>query len=448
MPIDRRQLLLGGAALAGCPVPAPPTAPPTPAPRREPSPAPPEPGETLDTELFPWGVVVGEVRAASALVRVRLVGQERCTLVLQRWEGRWVEVGRPEIVRQGFTCPHVFSDLEPDTVYAIHALRGPRRSRVTRFRTAPAGRPSRRICFGATSCMGDGDWDMPNLAHVPDHDLDFFLLAGDTVYADGAITREDYEASWSLHLRRPVMSGLFASTSTLMIWDDHEVDNNWTLDPHSPDSVTEDQLRAAMAVMEEAIPQRRGPHGYYRSHRWGDDLEFFLLDCRGERSEGKMISDEQLAWLEERLLGSTARFKIVCSSVHVTDHFQLVSTIQVQDRWQGYPEQRAALIALLAATPGAFVITGDMHFGSVQYLDPSGPGENLIEVAVGPSGSRLLPVEGIVENLLDGQLPPQYLFVLEDWSWSRIELDPATGEVQVQFIGTDGDVLGEHAFRV
>lgn len=447
--MSRRDVLAGGLAttLAGC---TPPVATPSdvPTPERDPTPVIPTVEGDPDLDLFPWGVVVAEVLAGSALIRVRAVGVERCNLVvMQHREGVWVELGRPEIVRNGFTCRHVLDGLTGESVYAVYAVRGTRRSRITRFRTAPANQPSRRIRFGATSCLGDGNWDMENLIYAGVHDLDFFALLGDTVYADGSRTVEDYQDVWTEHLRRPAMRNLIASTGLLSVWDDHEVDNNWTLEPGRNWSIEESQLRAAVETLDATLPQRRGPGGSrWRSHRWGEDLELFLLDCRSERSEGQMVSEEQLAWLESRLPASSARFKIVLSSVHVTDHYSLLSTIEQDDRWQGYPEQRARLVSLLASVPGAFVVTGDMHFGSVQHVDAEGPGASVVEVAAGPSGSRTLLVDAIVEVL--GELPPQYVLALEAWTWCRFDLDPGTGEVHVEFIGDDGEVWAEHRFVV
>ena len=224
------------------------------------------------------------------------------------------------------------------------------------------------------------------------------------------------------------------------------MDNNWTLEPDRQGTVSEQTLRAAITTMEAVVPQRRGPDGRWRSHRWGDDLEFFLLDCRGERNEDGMVSEDQLAWLERELPASTARVKVVLSSVHVTDHFPLIGTIQEDDRWQGHPAQRARLVSLLASVPGTFVITGDMHFGSVQTLDAEGAGAEVLEVAAGPSGSRHLPVDGILDLL--GEVPPQYRVVLEEWNWCLFDVDPATGEVSVQFIGDTGEVLAAYGFTV
>lgn len=447
MPINRRDLLVGGAALAAsCTSQQPASNPPQPSPDRDPTPAAPSPNGEPDTDRFPWGVVVAEVTAGSALVRVRAVDVDALTLVVQRHDGEeWVNHRTHELVREGSTHPAVLTDLVPDTPYAVWAVAGSR-SRVTRFRTAPVASTGRRIRIGATSCLAFANEDLANLTWVGDHDLDVFLMLGDAVYADGSNTLEDYRESWSEHFQRPAMGDLFAATSILSIWDDHEVENNWTLESGSSRTIPPQKLRHARIAMQETLPQRTGPDGFYRTHRWGQDLELFLFDCRADRTPNGITSDAQMDWMVERIQRSTARFKIVLTSVHLTDHFSLFSTIEVVDRWQGYPAQRAQLVSALANTPGTLVLTGDMHFGSVQTLDPDGVGADVVEIAAGPSGSFLAPV-GLLVDLI-GEQPAQYDILLEDWSWCRLDLDPATGEVIVQFIGNEGQVLAAQTFVV
>lgn len=444
MDFNRRELLAGGLALsAACtPTATPPDDPPSPAPERQPSPDRPVVETPLDAAVFPWGVVVGEVARGEALLRVR-ADVDALTLHVRVHDGDWVSFDGPVAERVGFTFRAVLEGLPDDASVAVWAEAAGVRSAVARFRTPPAER--RRIRFAASSCFGDGDWAMPNLQHVDGHDVDFFALLGDTVYADGARTREDYEASWAQHLARPAMNTLFASTSMVAVWDDHEVDNNWSLDPEHPYAISEETLDAAIAVMDDCLPQRT-TDVRYRTYAFGPDVELFLLDCRGERQEGRIVSDTQLQWLVDALGTSAARIKIVLSSIHAADHFDLVGEIQVDDRWQGAPDQRATLVAALSATDGVFVVTGDMHFGSVHHLDAEGPGAEVLEIAAGPSGSRVLPIEGIAD--LRGGLTDQYLAAFSSRSWCRFDVDPGTGDVEVRFIGDDGEILFEHGFTV
>jgi hypothetical protein len=66
-------------------------------------------------------------------------------------------------------------------------------------------------------------------------------------------------------------------------------------------------------------------------------------------------------------------------------------------------------------------------------------GDDVREVAAGPSGSELLTINEIADLL--GGLPPQYEDVVQDWTWARLELDPGLGEVRVQLIGDTGEAL-------
>ena len=87
------------------------------------------------------------------------------------------------------------SELLPDTTYAItfFAADGTRRSRVARFRTAVPAGASRVIRFGGTSCLGRRE--CPLVMHGPFRRMRssiFFLLLGDTIYADQGSNQFDF----------------------------------------------------------------------------------------------------------------------------------------------------------------------------------------------------------------------------------------------------------------
>lgn len=456
MRFDRRQFLMaGGAAAVACSGSGdsdsdPGTPPPTPAPERAPTPAADVPPLPLETAVFPVGVQVGEPVAGAAIVLVRTT-EPSVDVVWRRHDGQgWVDGGRVDAVDTSAGFARVeLTGLTPDSAFTIWAATSTGSSRPTLFRTAPD--TSRTIRIGATSCLGESNPALGNLAFVGPRDVDVMLLLGDTVYADGSVTREDYQAIWDAQFERVALRDMFASAAVIATWDDHEVANNWTLGEGSAleDEVTPEQLQIAIEVWRERVPMSVGAagSGIWRQVSWGPDVDLFLLDCRGERSEGKIVSDAQLTWVTQGLRASTARFKLVIASVHVTDHFELLGVIADTDRWQGYPSQRAELLLAASEVPGVLFITGDMHFGAVQRVDPEGGvGAGLVEIAAGPSGSRLFPILDVAE--LAGGPPAQYLTLLDTWSWSEIELDPGTGSVLVRFVGDDGSVLAEQTLSV
>jgi len=451
MPYDRREFLLAvsAAAVACKSDPLDTDVEPEPAAVRDPGPDRFEPDLQEDRAIFPWSIAVGDPTPEGVMVMIRANAPLVEAVLMRFVDGQWSEAARLP-GRDTASSPSNFevTGLDADRAYAIYAEVDGVRSRVTAFRTAPPVDSLRQVRILATSCLGNAS-DKSNLQYMAEQDADALLLLGDTIYADGAVTHADYEAAWEQHLSVDRVRDMFASTGVIATWDDHEVDNNWVIGPtDSPlnESVTPQQLEAATAVWRECVPMRLGPSGslVWRSMRWGATAEIFVLDCRGERSPGMMMSDEQLDWFVEALQASEAVFKIVLSSIHVTDHFELMGVIQDSDRWQGYPEQRARLITAAAAVPGTLFITGDMHYGAVQYIDPiGGPAEDMVEVAAGPAGSTLFPVTDVAA-IGGGTLPDQYSTLVETWSFCTLDLDPGLGTVAIRFVGDSGEVVAEH----
>ncbi len=420
-------------------------APPEPAPDRDPEPEPWDPGLTEDAVAFPWGVVVGDPMASTAEAGGRTAETEALTLVLAVAEGAgWIEAARVEGVEITDTAFQTqLSGLAADTAYSLYFLcaDGARRSPVARFRTAPdASTPLRKIVIGATSCFG-GNWPFPCMQHAADADLDLFLLLGDTVYADGAATLDEYRAFYEVNLSSPTMLALFGSVGVVATWDDHEVDNNWVWE-----DVSQEKFEAARAAYWEALPQGRGEGGtgIWRLIPWGPSLDLIVLDSRGERKDGNYLSLEQMAWLKASLSASTARFKLILNSTPITDMTNWYGDAFVTDRWQGYA-QRDEILSYIQENgiEGVLWVSGDHHLGMVNRVDPPGDfGSDQWEVLTGPTGSRI----NVLGDLL--VLDEQFQMAVLAWNWTRFELDPNLGTVGVQFIGDDGALLAETTLQL
>ncbi len=417
---------------------------PAPAPDRAPEPDPfvPEGDYVEDAAAFPWGIQVGDPAAGSVVVSFWTTETEALAgILVYASEDGWRSAA---LLTEGLVPGEAgavqltLADLLPDAAYSLcfFTADGARRSPVVRFRTAPAAESERRkIVFGATSCFG-GNWPFPSLSYAADERLDFFLLLGDTVYADGSSTAEEYRSFYQEVFGAAPLQALFHSTGVIATWDDHEVDNNW-----SWDEISEEKFEIARAAYWEALPQGRGEGGtqIWRKIAWGPDVDVFVLDCRGERRDGDYISAEQMAWFKAGLAASTARFKVILNSVPITDMTSWYGVTFQEDRWQGYA-QRTEILQFIRdnAVEGVLWVSGDHHLGMVNRVDVAGgPGDNQWEVLSGPAGSFINVLGELIE------LDDQYQMVILEWSWTRFELDPNLGTCVVQFIGDDGSVLGE-----
>lgn len=408
-----------------------------PTPTRAPEPDPWAAPGSEDPKVFAWGVQSGDPDAGSALLSFRTTASSVELVVMAGGADGWAEVRRETVAVTGETTQVLVDGLEPDTVYAWAVWDGPdRRSAVGRFRTALAEDGWRVVVIGATSCLGSPDAPWPSLSHAATRALDAFLMLGDTVYADGAVSAEEYRAFYREAFATQGLLDLAPSTAFVATWDDHEVDNNW-----NETGVPAEQYDAALTAFREWLPQRVGPTGgIWRSQRWGKVVEFFVLDCRSERTATEYLSRTQLDWLKAGLAASPCRFKLILNSVPIVDYSAIFGDAEAHDRWQGYPEQRTEILEWIRdqGIGGVLWVAGDVHHAMLAHPDPpgAGPGGEQWEVACGPAGSTR---NAIVEAFTDttGQFP----ILFAEWNWTELVLDPGAGTVAITFYGDDGGVL-------
>ena len=416
---------------------------PEPAPEREAEPATDwDPGGEADWDMFPSGVQVGDVHPSGAVVSVWMAAEAGELELAKSESGAWVASGeRLPVTRVGEGAQIELTELEPDTAYCIVARAEGLRSSVTRFRTALAEDGFRQMTIGATSCLhSNRPWR--NMSEVAATRPDVFMLLGDTVYADGATSLDDYRWHWRRALTVQGLIDVSSQTSVIATWDDHEVTNDF-----AGLNMPRERVETALTAFREAIPQRSGPGGgIWRKLSWGRTADIFVLDGRGERDgDAQYLSREQMDWLKAGLLESNARFKLIMNSVPVTDYAPIFAQALVRDRWQGYPEQRSEILDHIVANAveGVLWITGDFHMCTASRIDPlEGVAADLWEVMVGPGGSFLNIAAKLVEP------SDQFPVIFAEYCSTLIHLDPGTGDVQVEWIGDDGSVLGEIALTL
>lgn len=406
------------------------------------------PAGSVDAAAFAWGVQVGDATANAAVISVRTL-ETRVVLVLARATCDagvcWDEVERTEALEVSDRVLQLTLDgLDADSEYSVvvYAQDGERRSPVTRFRTALPADGWRVVTFGATCCLG-GNEPWPSLSYAAAEQLDFFCLAGDTIYADNPPDAFDLDSKWATALATQGLLDLTASTSIIAAWDDHEVDNNWSYDTAG----MEETVQSALAEFRRALPQTIGPGspGVWRKLAWGQVCDVFVLDCRGERRDGSYVSVEQMDWLKAGLASSTARFKIILNTVPITDYAAFWQSTQIDDRWSGFPAQRSEILQHIAGQDitGVLWISGDLHMAQIGYVDPAGGvAADQWEVLVGPAGS----FPNVLANMYAGD--PQYPVLFAFFNWTRFVCDPDAGTIAVTFIGDDGAVIAERVLAL
>lgn len=254
---------------------------------------------------------------------------------------------------------------------------------------------------------------------------DMFINLGDTIYADQPLSPEvvlddgsvwrnvvteakskvaqtlaDFRGNHAYNYQDEHLRACNAQTSQVVLWDDHEVHDNWyptqRLDAdgrYTEKSVALLAARAKRAFLEYQ-PLRIHPiesERIYRSWRHGPALEVFALDMRSYRGansanlqpeltdDASILGRAQVEWLERALSASTSTWKLVASDmpigVVVPDaggRFEAVA-----NRDDGPPLGRELEIARILKyihdrrIRNVVWVTADVHYGAAHHYDPS-----------------------------------------------------------------------------
>jgi alkaline phosphatase D len=421
----------------------------------------------LNTNAFPMGVSSGGMTADGALFWGRAVHPAE-QIILRVWR-QAPEPGQVVLVFEGEVqasdrgyIKHRLEGLAPWTwySYAFYLRDGQgqdtARSPVGRVRTALPQGALYPITVGGSACTNARTAPFIALEDLVEEPLDLFISTGDTTYNDAAQTLEQYRTLWQNVLTDPGYSAVLPRVGSYWTWDDHEVDNNW-----NPETFPQERFEAAVQAYDDSLPVELGPERrLWRSYRWGDTAEFFILDSRGERlpsTQGQAgatyISQAQLDWLIEALRQSPAHFKVILNSVPITRMPDVWP--ETRDRWQGYDAQRQVLLDAIVEHDVRHVwfLTGDLHVGFVSHVEPSGPAYRVREIALGPGGSGINPLPALER---DGFLEPDTVFPSQQFEYgsgenkvtTTLTFYPLRSLVRARFVNArNGEVLFDEVLQ-
>ncbi len=406
------------------------------------------------------GPVVGHVTPHSARLWVR----GRAEGPVYAWVGQRPDLRDARLAGEGQRLPQAgfaavveVRDLRPNTRYHYALTATPQApaaaGRYPAFRTAaPEDSPGPvTFVFGSCFVPGNpfGEAAVQRLLRVMDSAdaPDFGLLLGDQIYPDEpkgnglgriACTIDEYREVYRIAWAETAWRAALANLSWRMIWDDHEVDNDWFWT--SPDRIEAQtswytrllrrltgqpretwehigrrRLHAAVQAfwehqMMHAPPLRLPPEGaaeqrpllltsdrghfaYAFTH---GPAAFYVLDLHAHRYIGPygraLMNAAQWADLEHWLLQVRDRypFKFLVSSVSVFFQQRLPFG---GGRWDDFPDERRRLVHLLAAhqIEGVFILSGDLHVAHIVEAELDGVDRALPvwEFSVSPWGQHL-----------------------------------------------------------
>ena len=339
-------------------------------------------GAWAQDPVFPDGIAIGDVTQEAAIVWTRLAGPGEVRVEVSSRPGFvGAHTGSARATAEtDFTVKADVGGLQPGQRYYARALSngliGPAGTFVTasaREQDAPLS-----LIWGADTFESYQPFRV--FQAMRGRNADIFLYLGDTIYADlgqpRATTLDEYRQKYRRNRQDAALRAYLASTSTWVVWDDHEVANNFS--GEHPQLAT--GLRALLDYWPIRTPAGQ-PTRLYRSLRWGRTAEIFILDTRQYRSPsaapdgpGKtMLGTAQKQWLLDGLQRSGATIKIVASSVALR--------YASRDSWVGFARERDEILRFIRdhQIRNVLFLAADVHYAAlIQHP------EGLHEAIAGP----------------------------------------------------------------
>lgn len=419
-----------------------------------------------DVDRFALGVASGCPRPDSVVLWTRLVGPGLPERVAVQWE-----VAHDE----GFdrVAAHGTEPAEAEWAHSVHAEVGAlepgrwywyrfaalgARSAVGRARTAPAPDANEPLAFAIASCQR---WDHGHYAawrDVAEAPLDVVLFLGDYIYeyasppgrvrrhAGGeCFTLADYRERHAQYKSDPLLQRAHRHAPWIMVWDDHEVQNDYAGDqgqqPDDRDAFLARRGAAYQAYWEHLpLPKSARPRGsaarIFERYDWGRLARIHALDDRQYRDHQACPrpgrGGSNTVWLNDcpaladpkRSLLGAAQERWLADGWSREQRWNLLAqqTLMARlswrdpragsgpmvwtDGWDGYPAARRRLLEGIAERhiDNVVVLGGDVHANVVADLKADFDDARSPVLASEFCGTSISS-QGAAQSRLDAALP-------------------------------------------
>ena len=318
-------------------------------------------------------------------------------------------------------------NLKPATDYWYRFRCGDAFSAVGHARTAPAlNADVQQLRLALTSCQNFEHGLYVAHQEIAKEPLDFVLFMGDYIYESNnpqtlprkhnneePKTLAQYRTRYEQYKADPMLQASHAAHTWVLMWDDHEVVNDYANDQDrnytDPQVFLQRRAAAYQAYFEHQpvliAPDPKRPYDMrlYDNFCWGQLADVWTLDCRQYRSAqacrdplrggGRMITQcselddaqrtmlgfEQERWLHDSLSVSQASWKLLAQATQISSTSVPAPTGRAywNDAWDGYPQARKRLLQTVidAGLKNVVTLGGDVHMNIAANLrqEPNNP---------------------------------------------------------------------------
>jgi alkaline phosphatase D len=242
----------------------------------------------------------------------------------------------------------------------------------------------------------------------------------------------------------PAIQGFLKSMPQFATWDDHDYGPN----DIGKNYILKEQSRNVFKSYFCNPSYGENGQGVYTMTSWGD-ADIFITDDRWWRSadrtkdsingkpnpEKTFLGKQQMDWLKNSLLYSTATFKIISVGS------QVLNPASPYDKWKDFSTEYQELMDFLQEYKinGVIFLTGDRHHSEIIKVERPGT-YPLYDVTVSPLTSGTHKFAGAEKNN-----PYRVIGIDEKQNYGRFSFSGKRNErkLTVEFLGIKGEKLGE-----
>lgn len=371
-------------------------------------------GQPLPTSVVLWTRLTGSALPDDVPVRWTLAEDEAFARIAAQGEERALAADAHSVHAEP-------AGLRPGRWYWYRFEAMGQRSAVGRTRTAPApDAAGETLRFAIASCQRYDHGHYAAWRHASQEPLDLVLFLGDYIYEYGALpgrvrpheggtvrTLAEYRARYAQYKADPALQAAHAAAPWIVVWDDHEVENDYAA-LHSERAAFGFAAQRAAAYQawweHQPVPKAMRPVGpdarIHQRFDWGRLARIHALDDRqyrdaqacprtglGGSSTVRLRDCPELLDPRRTLLGA-AQERWLADGWDAQRGWNLLAqqtlmarctgggrgpdALHWTDGWDGYPEARRRLLQGAAdhGVRNLVVLGGDVHANIVADLRP------------------------------------------------------------------------------
>ena len=283
------------------------------------------------------------------------------------------------------------------------------------FTTAPKAASPGRVRLAISSCAKEDAGSRAVWKRMAEEQVDAVMLIGDTPYIDST----ELEVQTRRHQEFAAVSEyqeLLRNRPCWWTWDDHDFAGN----DSSGLAVGKENSRLAFTRYRPQAEYGDGKEGIYTSFRYGP-VEVFMLDARwfamteasyAAPAKPSLLGRVQWEWLQEKLLASTAPFKLLACGMIWDDKEN-----KELDDWGSYAHERKALEKFIGDNkiPGVIYVGGDIHASRVlKYPTKKAVGYDLVQFIASPIHNSTIATLNVYHpDLVRSAVEPHVFLVMD-----------------------------------